>query len=241
MLRLLFALAVIFTIWYLMARYRRLPSNQRRQWLTKIGVGAFVVIMLLGVATGKMHWLGAVLAAIVGLAKFGMHFIFRALPFLRVLGSSGLGNPVFSTEFLRVQINLQNNSVNGSVIKGPHEGRSLLELSDAELAELEQHYESRDKRSYFLIRVMRQRMAGAQGQQHNHQRDYSSVSDPSYDEALQILGLEDFVGKTPPTRDVVVKAHRRLMQKLHPDHGGNDYLASRVNIAKDVVLKKIPR
>lgn len=51
-------------------------------------------------------------------------------------------------------------------------------------------------------------------------------------EARDILGVpREF------TRDDVVSAHRRLMQKLHPDRGGNDYLAAKVNEAKAVLLK----
>ncbi len=50
-------------------------------------------------------------------------------------------------------------------------------------------------------------------------------------EALAILGLEDGA-----TREQILLAHRRLMQKLHPDHGGNDYLAAQLNQARDTLL-----
>lgn len=50
-------------------------------------------------------------------------------------------------------------------------------------------------------------------------------------EAAQILEVGEDAG-----RDTVISAHRRLIQRMHPDRGGSSYLASRINLAKDVLL-----
>jgi curved DNA-binding protein CbpA len=58
----------------------------------------------------------------------------------------------------------------------------------------------------------------------------------SHEEAKLILGLEDQFEK----KDVEL-AYKRLIQKLHPDRGGNDYLAARVNLARDTLIKHLKR
>lgn len=50
-------------------------------------------------------------------------------------------------------------------------------------------------------------------------------------EALQILGLEENCN-----RKEILKAHRDLIKKLHPDIGGTSYLTSLVNEAKEILL-----
>jgi DnaJ homolog subfamily C member 19 len=50
-------------------------------------------------------------------------------------------------------------------------------------------------------------------------------------EAYEVLGL-----KPGADADAIHAAHRRLMRTAHPDAGGSDWLASRVNQARDVLL-----
>lgn len=59
-------------------------------------------------------------------------------------------------------------------------------------------------------------------------------SDPmTRDEARRILGVE-----ANATEEEIQSSYKRLMQRLHPDHGGSEYLASKINQARDMLLKR---
>ena len=51
------------------------------------------------------------------------------------------------------------------------------------------------------------------------------------EEAYAILGLAPGADA-----EAIKEAHRRLMVKLHPDHCGSNYLATKINRARDVLL-----
>ena len=56
-------------------------------------------------------------------------------------------------------------------------------------------------------------------------------TDMTRDEALAVLGLAEGASE-----DEIQAAHRRLIQRMHPDVGGSADLAARINRAKDVLL-----
>lgn len=85
----------------------------------------------------------------------------------------------------------------------------------------------------WLFRLKRARDAGgATGERRAGQPGAARAM--SHDEALRILNLQ-----RGATREEIVAAHKRLMQKMHPDRGGSDHLAKQINRAKERLLEDL--
>ena len=76
---------------------------------------------------------------------------------------------------------------------------------------------------------------GATGQGGRSKSSQYSVSDDNMtrEQALEVLGLEEGVSEND-----INMAHKELLKKNHPDHGGSKYLAAQINRAKEILLEK---
>lgn len=86
----------------------------------------------------------------------------------------------------------------------------------------------------FLSKIFQQHRQGSNSgqQQANHEQSAPRGKQRmSREQAMEVLNL-----KAGFTRQDVIQAHRRMMQKVHPDRGGSDYLAAQINQAKDTLI-----
>ncbi len=73
---------------------------------------------------------------------------------------------------------------------------------------------------------------GRQSSPRDGRGNRSGTDGMSADEARMILGVSAHA-----SRAQIKQAHHELMRKLHPDVGGTDYFARKLNEARDVLLR----
>ena len=206
-------------------------------------IAILVAIIVIGlVATGRAHWLFALFAAIVpmfqrilGLLSYAP-LVGRLFTQFRNMntGSTTNQNSKVETEYLSMELDHASGQMSGLVKKGAHAGKELADLSMIELIELYKELSKLDSDSAQLLAAYLDRTHQDKWRKKvNVNEQPLSTTDMSAEEAYNILGLDN-----DATKDDIIEAHRRLIQKLHPDRGGNDYLASKINQAKDLLLKQ---
>jgi len=228
---LLLAIALLLTWWW--RSFRARPAAERRSFLLASAAYLVAAVAIGAALAGRMHWVGAALAALLAGGKTVLAVVLRSAPVLRLLARVRPLRPSFSTQLIRVTFDLGSSSLTGVLLQSSGElaGSDVKALTEEQYQQLWQQWQSCDRQSALLLRACRVGAANF-GQQQDEQQP--SGTDLSAQQALQILGLNE-----RPSREEIVAAHRRLIQRLHPDRGGSDYLAAQINQAKQVLLDSL--
>ncbi|MFL1465045.1 molecular chaperone DnaJ [Marinobacter sp. HN1S83] len=234
---LVIVLSVVAWVWL-----RNQPPSQRKPAIIKLaliaGIGMVVVLAL----TGRLHFLFVLLAFLFPLLR-------RVLPSLLMGRMAGAGRgdakakpgnqSHVSSDILDMSLDHDSGTMSGKILKGPMEGRELADLGESEFIELLRYCREHDEDSARLLETYLDRRFGDSWRADDEASagggesgDSGNAGGPlTESEALGILGLE-----AGASREEIIQAHRRMMQKMHPDHGGSNYLAARINEAKECLL-----
>jgi hypothetical protein len=135
------------------------------------------------------------------------------------------------TEWLAMELDHDTGEMRGTVLKGEHARRTLDQMNRDELLSLYREA-GRDSESSRVLEAYLDRTIGPEWRTAAGPQAGSAGSGPmTREEAFKILGLQPDAHE-----DQIRAAHRRLMVQNHPDRGGSDYLAAKINEARDLLL-----
>jgi len=199
---------------------------------TGLGVAGAGALLLILIASDR---LGPALVVAGGLAPLALRG--RSLWRRYHGGATTAGGKVseVETEMLRMRLDHDTGAMSGQVRRGPYAGRHIGDLDQDDLIALWRQCVAEDEQGARLLETYldrlrpdwRQAAAGGGGR--------GGAAPPgdamTREQAYAILDL-----KPGADAEEVKEAHRRLMMKLHPDHGGSTFLAAQINRAKEMLL-----
>ncbi len=134
---------------------------------------------------------------------------------------------------IEMRLDHDTGAMTGKVLGGAYAGRAVETLSRPELIALRQELGRDDPDGVNLLEAYLDRRFAGWREADQDQRQRRGSGAMSRREALEVLGLAEGAGAAE-----IIRAHRTLMKKFHPDHGGSTTLAARVNQAKDVLMQR---
>ena len=242
---LLFAVIVLISgvRWFL----ARAPKRGKR-FLLQLLLIILALLTLWLALTGRLHWLFALFSSLLPFARRLLPLLIPLLRWLPVLKQqrrrhqsqqqqAGQQSEV-TTNWLKMRLDHDSGTIEGEILDGPFSGRTLNQLGDDELVKLYRLCGRHDPEALKLLDAYIERHRAdfhADARAGNDDEDSASAAQHSgpmsRDEAYEILGLEPGASEQQ-----IIQAHKRMMQKVHPDRGGSNYLAAKINQAKQRLL-----
>lgn len=196
------------------------------------GLGFALVVVVFLMISGRFSWLWI---AALGLLPWISRFRMLQRMARSARGPSRGRQSRVDTRFVAMSLDHDTGDMDGDVLEGRFSGQRLSDMPLDDVLDLLAEA-SVDPQSGSVLQAYLDKMHGdtwreraEAGGQH-----YSASSSPgpmTAEEAYRILGLE------PGASDSDIRrSHRDLMKRMHPDHGGSDYLAAKINEAKETLL-----
>jgi DnaJ domain len=201
---------------------------------TKIVQGAKIGGMVVGGLAGLWLLLTGRLWSAVAIASMFAPQLGRWFTAWKIGRNAGAPDPEAKSDvasaWLRMELDHATGALDGLVLEGKWRGRRLSELDADASLDLLATLRIEDSDGAQLLEAYLDRA-------HPEWRGAASPSAAPSEgpmtrqEAARLLGVAETASE-----DEIKSAHRRLMMKVHPDHGGSDYLAAKINAAKATLL-----
>jgi hypothetical protein len=201
------------------------------------------VIGLIGAALLLLRGRIGFAAALAGMAASfaGWRAFGPAWTSFRTAGAGAGGRPgqISTARSAMIEMRLDHDSgvMSGKVLAGAQAGKAIEALSRPQLLNLREELLRDDPQGANLLEAyLDRRFAGwREAQESERERRGSARAGGAMTrgEAYEVLGLPEGAEEAD-----IIRAHRALMKKFHPDHGGSTALAARVNQAKDVLMQR---
>lgn len=199
---------------------------------------AVVVAAILGLGLLALLLLsGRGFQALWSLVLFGPLLLrtFRSWRAARSFARGGRASPggasTVETATLSMWLDHDSQTMAGEVKTGRFAGRALGGLALPELLALLAECQAADAESVPLVEAWLDRVEPAWREAEAAGTAPPRTGPMTRAEALAVLGLTE-----DATEAEIRTAHRRLMMAAHPDQGGSDWLAARLNEARDILL-----
>lgn len=237
-------------------------------WILIVGFGLLAALWLFQmtrnmdrrVLMASLRWIVGGFAGLIALAAL----LFRRIDIAMIVGALAAsvllrgrigqfsfdsiagGNPNISkvrSRYLAMELDHDTGDLSGRVVDGQFAGWDLLDLGEHETRQLIEEI-GHDAESVNLLEswldtnragwreYFEEQAAGGGG---GSDVPPGGPRDPVA-EAYAVLGL-----KPGADAEAIKAAHRELMKGVHPDRGGSEFLAAKINQARDLLLERASR
>lgn len=246
MARLILLAGIVFLLSLLLRAFLRASPAVVARTIKRGLIGSVGILLIWLMASGRLSWLVPVIGGLVAVVVRMLPLIARLAPALHrlwTLKRSSMGGPaqancsVVEARFVRMRLDHDSGEMSGEVLEGVFAGRQINDLAMAEVVQLLQICLQQDEDSAALVKAYLDRIYGedwqASAAKGGSGHEASGGDAMMIEEACQVLGVAPDASKQE-----IIEAHRRLIQRMHPDRGGTDYLAAKINQAKELLLSR---